>query len=81
MLSVTGVCFPIELFHHFKYDSGSEPVQVWVLISGFSQFLWKDFELQRVAKEFGGILLDVDPRCARHIDFTELWIKIAVPRK
>jgi hypothetical protein len=49
-----GVYFPIELFNPFKYDGGKEPLKVWVLISGFSQCLWKYFEIKKITKEFGG---------------------------
>jgi hypothetical protein len=48
-----GVCFPIELFHPFKYDGGWDPAKVWVRISGIPQYLWKDFDMKRVAKVFG----------------------------
>jgi Zinc knuckle len=49
-----GICFSIEIFHSFKNDSGREPFKVWVLIPGLPQYLWKDFEFYRIAKEFGG---------------------------
>jgi hypothetical protein len=76
-----GICFPIELFNHFKYDGGIELLKVWVLISGFPQYLWKYFEIKKNCKRVWGVLLEVDLRCARHIDFNVLRITIAVPRK
>jgi Domain of unknown function (DUF4283)/Zinc knuckle len=51
-----GICFPIELFHPFKNDGGRDPLKVWVQILGLPQYLWKDFELRRIAKEFGGFI-------------------------
>jgi hypothetical protein len=48
---------------------------------GLPQYLWKDYEINKVTKEFGGVLLEVDPRFARHMDFNILRIKIAIPRR
>jgi hypothetical protein len=53
---LVGVCFPIELFHPFKYDGGKDSVKIWILISELPQYLWKNYEIHEVAKEFGRVL-------------------------
>jgi hypothetical protein len=56
-------------------------VRVWILIPGLPQYLWTDYEINKVTKKIWGVLLEIDPRCARHIDFNIHRIKIAVPRR
>jgi hypothetical protein len=72
--------FPMEPFDPSKYDrKGKYLVYVRVHVLGLPYHLWRDLKFHRIADELGGVLLDVDPRSADHIDFTMLRIRLGVP--
>ncbi|XP_078153638.1 uncharacterized protein LOC144548796 [Carex rostrata] len=73
------VVFQVVTFDFLSHDGGSDPVQVWVNITGFPPKLWRLQEFRRLVESFGGFLIDVDPRSSGHYDFSVLRLKVGVP--
>jgi Domain of unknown function (DUF4283) len=69
-----GVSFVVEIYDFRKFVGGSDPVHIWVNITGLPPDLWKEEEFKRIASDHGGSLIDVDPRFWDHVDLTILRI-------
>lgn len=78
---MTLVSLPVEPYDPFRHDGGSDPIFVWINIRGLPTRLWKEAEWNHIAEEFGGFVVDIDPRSEDHIYFYVLRIRFGVAAK
>lgn len=64
-----------------QFNNGRRLNTYWVQIFHFPHDLWRTPELNQLASELGGILIDSDPRTIEHTNLILTRIKIAVPDK
>jgi hypothetical protein len=75
------VRFIAEPYDFKKFDGGSDPVILWINITGIPPDLWKKEEFRRIAMELESFFVDVDSRSWEHIDLTILRLKVGVKSK
>jgi Domain of unknown function (DUF4283) len=75
------VRFIAEPYDFKKFDGGSDPVILWINITGIPPDLWEKEEFRRIAMELESFFVDVDSRSWEHIDLTILRLKVGVKSK
>lgn len=73
--------FPIQAYEFARFNNGRRLHTFWVQIFDYPHDLWRNPELNQLARELGGVLVDSDPRSIEHTNLVLTRIKIAVPDK
>lgn len=73
--------FPVQSYDFNRFNKGNRLKNYWVQVFDYPHDLWREAELNHLARELGGILIDTDPRSLEHTNLNLTRIKIAVPDK
>jgi hypothetical protein len=54
--------FVAKFYDFRKFDGGTDPIILWINITGLPPDLWKDNEFHHIISKLGGYYVDVDPK-------------------
>lgn len=75
------VVFPLEAFDSCKFDGGWEPLPFRIKVYGLPYPLLQGAEIDRLASEIGGLVLQVDPLSSTRENLKYLRLKIGVSER
>lgn len=75
------IAFLAQAYEYNRFNRVLRLQSLWIQVFDFPHDLWREPELQQLARELGGILIDTDPRTLEHTNLIATRIKISVPDK